>query len=34
MMNAELVPPMTPIQVSLEIEDPGEDAVNYTLTFR
>jgi hypothetical protein len=25
---------MTPVQVSLEIEDPGENAVNYTLTFR
>jgi hypothetical protein len=28
------VPPKTPIQVALEIEDPGADAVNYTLTFR
>ena len=29
-----LMPTDTPIQVSLEIEDPGPDAVNYTLTFR
>jgi predicted Zn finger-like uncharacterized protein len=29
-----LMPVNTPIQVSLEIADPGEEAVNYTLTFR
>jgi len=28
------MPSNTPIQVSLEIRDPGPDAVNYTLTFR
>ncbi|MGE0625980.1 MAG: DUF3426 domain-containing protein [Pseudomonadales bacterium] len=28
------MPPNTPIQVSLEIVDPGPDAVNYTLSFR
>jgi len=32
--GVRLMPPDTPIQVSLEIEDPGPDAVNYTLTFR
>ncbi len=30
---ADLMPPQTPVQVSLEILDPGEDAVNYTLSF-
>ena len=30
----QLMPPDTPVQVSLEIEDPGPDAVNYTLNFR
>ncbi|MEM8768592.1 MAG: DUF3426 domain-containing protein [Pseudomonadota bacterium] len=29
----DLMPPQTPVQVSLEILDPGEDAVNYTLSF-
>lgn len=28
------MPPHTPVQVSLEIEDPGPDAVNYVLKFR
>lgn len=28
------MPPSTPVQVSLEIEDPGPDAVNYVLKFR
>jgi predicted Zn finger-like uncharacterized protein len=28
------MPPNTPVQVSLEIEDPGPDAVNYVLKFR
>lgn len=28
------MPPDTPIQLSLEIVDPGPDAVNYTLSFR
>lgn len=28
------MPPDTPVQVSLEIVDPGPDAVNYTLSFR
>ena len=32
--GARLMPAHTPIQVSLEIEDPGPDAVNYTLSFR
>jgi predicted Zn finger-like uncharacterized protein len=30
----DLMPVNTPVQVSLEIADPGEDAVNYTLSFR
>lgn len=29
-----LMPVMNPVQVSLEIIDPGADAVNYTLAFR
>ena len=29
----EAMPVNTPVQVSLEIADPGEDAVNYTLSF-
>jgi predicted Zn finger-like uncharacterized protein len=29
-----LLPPQTPVQVSLELMDPGEDAINYTLAFR
>jgi len=32
--GAELMPSRTPIHVDLEIEDPGEDAVNYFLYFR
>ena len=30
----DLMPVSTPVQLSLEIADPGEDAVNYTLKFR
>ena len=30
----DLMPVNTPIRVSLNIADPGEEAVNYTLTFR
>lgn len=29
-----LMPVMTPVQIELEIIDPGADAVNYTLAFR
>ncbi|MFN3163363.1 MAG: DUF3426 domain-containing protein [Pseudohongiellaceae bacterium] len=29
-----LLPPQTPVQVNLELMDPGEDAINYTLAFR
>lgn len=29
-----LLPPQTPVQVNLELMDPGADAVNYTLAFR
>lgn len=32
--GARLMPAATPVQVSLAIEDPGPDAVNYTLSFR
>jgi predicted Zn finger-like uncharacterized protein len=32
--NDRMMPPNTPIHVSLEIVDPGRDAVNYTLSFR
>ena len=32
--GAQTMPPSTPVQVSLEIADPGPDAVNYTLSFR
>jgi predicted Zn finger-like uncharacterized protein len=34
MVNAELFPPLTPIHVSLEIQDPGEDALNFEVKFR
>lgn len=30
----ELMPVASPVQVSLPIMDPGEDAINYTLAFR
>lgn len=30
----DLMPVNTPVQVSLEISDPGPEAVNYTLSFR
>lgn len=33
-VDATNMPPNTPVQVSLEIEDPGPDAVNYVLKFR
>jgi hypothetical protein len=33
-VDAGAMPRDTPVQVSLEIEDPGPDAVNYTLKFR
>lgn len=29
-----LIPPRTPVQIELTIEDPGPDAVNYRLNFR
>ena len=32
--EARIMPADTPIQVSLEIQDPGRTAVNYTLSFR
>ncbi len=31
---ADLMPVNTPVQISLEISDPGAEAVNYTLSFR
>lgn len=34
MSRGELMPPDTPVQISLEIVDPGKEAVNYTLSFR
>lgn len=34
LQNRRLLPPATPVQVALEIMDPGDDAVNYTLAFR
>lgn len=30
----QLMPPQSPVQVNLELIDPGDDAVNYTLAFR
>lgn len=30
----ELIPPRTPVQIELSIDDPGPDAVNYFLGFR
>lgn len=32
--NRRLMPSRSPIQIALEIMDPGDDAVNYTLAFR
>ena len=32
--QATIFQPGTPIHISFEIEDPGEDAVNYRMTFR
>lgn len=32
--DIEMMPVMTPVQIELEIMDPGRDAVNYTLAFR
>ena len=32
--NAELMPPRTPVHVSLEIQDPGEEALNFEVKFR
>lgn len=32
--NRRLMPARSPIQIALEIMDPGADAVNYTLAFR
>ena len=34
LQNLTLMPVMSPFQVTLEIIDPGPDAVNYTLAFR
>jgi hypothetical protein len=32
--NMELMPARTPVQIELEIQDPGPDAVNYTMKIR
>jgi predicted Zn finger-like uncharacterized protein len=32
--SGELLLPLTPVHVSLEVEDPGEVAVNYNISFR
>ncbi len=32
--NVEMMPVMNPVQLDLEIIDPGPDAVNYTMAFR
>lgn len=34
LQNLSLMPVMSPVQVNLELIDPGPDAVNYTLAFR
>jgi hypothetical protein len=34
MRGATMIEPMTPVHISLEIEDPGADAVNYVMVFR
>jgi len=34
LQNIEMMPVMAPVQIELEIIDPGADAVNYTLAFR
>ena len=34
LQNRRYLPPRTPVQVDLNIIDPGDDAVNYTLAFR
>ena len=30
----DLLPPRTPVHVSLEIQDPGEQALNFEVRFR
>ena len=32
--STRMMPPMTPVQIGIEIMDPGPLAVNYTLAFR
>jgi predicted Zn finger-like uncharacterized protein len=32
--GATMMPPNTPVHISLQIEDPGKDAVNYVMVFR
>jgi hypothetical protein len=32
--GAKLMAPMTPVHIALEIDDPGQDAVNYVMVFR
>ena len=34
LVTESLMPVRTPVQISLELRDPGPDAVNYTLAFR
>lgn len=34
LQSVRAMPSMTPVQISLEIMDPGPEAVNYTLAFR
>jgi len=34
LQNVSMMPVMSPVQVDLELIDPGPDAVNYTLAFR
>ena len=34
LQGAKLMAPMTPVHIALEIDDPGQDAVNYVMVFR
>jgi predicted Zn finger-like uncharacterized protein len=34
MKGVRMIAPLTPVHIALEIEDPGQDAVNYVMVFR
>jgi hypothetical protein len=32
--GVEMMTPMTPVRIQLDVRDPGPDAVNYVMVFR